>query len=102
MFASYTALIKVVSGKNGKERKVFMAKRGPQPGTPEAQKGGQSVRAKYGGEFFKKIGKKGGDTVKARYGQEFFEKIGKKGGETTKARHGIEFFERIGKKGGRR
>ena len=79
-----------------------MAKRGPRPGTPQAKRGGQTVKEKYGPEFYKKIGKKGGDTVKKKYGVGFFEEIGKKGGETTKARHGVKFFEKIGKKGGRR
>ena len=75
-------------------------KRGPKPGTAEARRGGEAVRAKYGREFFSSIGKKGGDTVRREHGSDFYAKIGKKGGETTKARQGHEFYARIGKKGG--
>jgi general stress protein YciG len=88
---------------SGKERRrEAMAKRGPQPGTPQAKRGGEKVKEKYGAEFYKMIGKKGGDAVKKKYGPNFYEEIGKKGGDTTRERHGVEFFEKIGKKGGRR
>src|SRR5579884_2714894 len=75
-------------------------KRGPTAGTAEARRGGEAVRAKYGKEFFSKIGKKGGDTVRREHGSEFYAEIGRKGGETTKARQGADFYARIGKKGG--
>lgn len=75
-------------------------KRGPTAGTAEARRGGEAVRAKYGRDFFAKIGKKGGDTVRREHGPEFYASIGRKGGETTKARQGTDFYARIGKKGG--
>ena len=75
-------------------------KRGPTAGTAEARRGGEAVRAKYGRDFFAKIGKKGGDTVRREHGPEFYASIGRKGGETTKARQGADFYARIGKKGG--
>ncbi len=51
-------------------------------------------------------GRKGGMTTKARYGDDFYGKIGriggKKGGDTTKRRYGVEFYQKIGRKGGSR
>ncbi len=61
-------------------------KRGPVAGTAEARRGGEAVRAKYGRDFFAKIGKKGGDTVRREHGSEFYAQIGRKGGQSTKAR----------------
>jgi uncharacterized protein len=75
-------------------------KRGPVAGTDEAKRGGEAVRAKYGREFYSRIGKKGGDTVRREHGSEFYSQIGRKGGEMTKARQGTAFYARIGKKGG--
>ena len=75
-------------------------KRGPVAGTEEARRGGQAVRAKYGKEFFSRIGKKGGDTVRREHGSDFYAQIGKKGGDSTKQRQGADFYARIGKKGG--
>ena len=37
------------------------SKRGPEPGSQKAKRGGQAVREKYGAEFYSKIGKKGGE-----------------------------------------
>src|ERR1700730_14143214 len=75
-------------------------KRGPEPGSQKAKRGGQAVRAKYGPEFYSKIGKKGGETVKEKRGPQFYAEIGKKGGESTKRQQGSEFYSKIGKKGG--
>ncbi len=75
-------------------------KRGPIAGTPEARRGGEAVKNKYGSGFYSKIGKKGGETVKREHGPDFYSEIGKKGGESTKARQDTEFYARIGKKGG--
>jgi general stress protein YciG len=58
----------------------------------------------------REAGKKGGETVKEKYGHEFYEEIGhkggeiggEKGGETTKERYGHEFYEEIGRKGGQK
>ena len=47
-------------------------------------------------------GRKGGQTVKARYGSDFYGQIGKKGGSTTKSKYGADFYGQIGKKGGQR
>jgi len=76
-------------------------KRGPVAGTEEARRGGEAVRAKYGRDFYSRIGKKGGDTVSRQHGPDFYANIGRKGGESTKARQGNEFYARIGQKGGR-
>jgi hypothetical protein len=75
-------------------------KRGPVAGTEEARRGGQAVRARYGHDFFARIGKKGGETVRREHGSEFYSEIGKKGGQSTKRRQGTEFYQAIGKKGG--
>ena len=74
-------------------------KRGPVAGTEEARHGGQAVRAKYGPDFFARIGKKGGETMKQR-GPAYFAEIGRKGGESTKRTQGAAHYSRIGKAGG--
>lgn len=76
-------------------------KRGPVPGSPAANRGGQAVRAKYGSQFFARIGKKGGSVVNARYGQAFYQTIGQKGGTSTRDRGGSAFYTAIGRKGGK-
>ncbi len=75
-------------------------RRGPEPGSQKAKHGGQAVRAKYGAEFYAKIGRKGGETVKEKRGPQFYAEIGKKGGESTKRQQGSAFYSKIGKKGG--
>ena len=74
-------------------------KRGPVAGTEVAKHGGQAVKAKYGPEFFARIGKKGGATMKQR-GPDYFAEIGRKGGEATKQKHGSALYARAGKAGG--
>lgn len=64
------------------------------------RKGGETVKERYGPEFYSKIGKKGGETVAERRGREFYAQIGKKGGEALKAKHGREFYAEIGRRGG--
>ena len=76
------------------------ARRGPKAGTPEAQKGGQSVKAKYGNTFYSEIGRKGGTRVRDSRGPEYYATIGRKGGETTKRTKGVEHYARIGRIGG--
>src|ERR1700684_2788405 len=70
------------------------------------QKGGQTVKKKYGPEFYEQIGRKGGLATKQAHGHEFYEQIGKKGGkkggEATRDRYGPNFYERIGQKGGQK
>ncbi len=75
-------------------------KRGPRAGTPQARRGGQAVREKYGSDFYSTIGKKGGETVKSEHGPDFYSEIGRKGGQSTKARQDPDFYARIGRKGG--
>ncbi len=81
---------------------IYGWKRGAQPGTPEARRGGQSVRAKYGVEFYTKLGKMGGEAVKAQRGREYFAEIGRKGGRATKQNRGSEHYAQIGRQGGRK
>ncbi|HEV3155736.1 MAG TPA: hypothetical protein VGZ00_00135 [Candidatus Baltobacteraceae bacterium] len=70
------------------------------------QKGGQTVKKKYGPEFYEMIGRKGGQATKLAHGPAFYKQIGekggKKGGEATRDRYGSEFYEEIGQKGGQR
>src|ERR1700761_5381363 len=70
------------------------------------QKGGETVKKKYGPEFYEQIGRKGGLATKQAHGHEFYEQIGKKGGkkggEATRDRYGPDFYERIGQKGGQK
>ena len=70
------------------------------------QKGGETVKKKYGPEFYEQIGRKGGLATKQAHGHEFYEQIGKKGGkkggEATRDRYGPDFYEKIGQKGGQK
>lgn len=70
------------------------------------QKGGETVKRKYGPEFYETIGRKGGEATKQAHGHEFYEQIGKKGGkkggEATRDRYGPTFYEEIGQKGGQK
>ncbi len=70
------------------------------------QKGGETVKRKYGPEFYETIGRKGGEATKLAHGHEFYEQIGKKGGkkggEATRDRYGPSFYEEIGQKGGQK
>ncbi|MFN3649493.1 MAG: KGG domain-containing protein [Armatimonadota bacterium] len=66
------------------------------------KKGGETVKEKYGKDFYTEIGHKGGAATRKKYGPEFYGEIGKKGGQSTAERHGAEFYEKIGKKGGNR
>jgi general stress protein YciG len=70
------------------------------------QKGGETVKRKYGPEFYETIGRKGGEATKLAHGHEFYEQIGKKGGkkggEATRDRYGPAFYEQIGQKGGQK
>jgi general stress protein YciG len=60
---------------------------------PDEPQGGMSVR---------EAGRRGGESVKAKYGSEFYEAIGRKGGEATKSKYGPSFYEVIGQKGGQK
>ena len=68
------------------------------------RKGGQTVKQRYGSEFYERIGRKGGEATKSSHGHEFYENIGKlggkKGGESTRDRYGPAFYEKIGQIGG--
>jgi general stress protein YciG len=70
------------------------------------QKGGETVKKKYGPEFYEQIGRKGGQATKQAHGHAFYEQIGKKGGkkggEATRDRYGPNFYEQIGQKGGQK
>lgn len=83
---------------------------GPRPGSDgarrisEAHKGSKSHDQRGGfaanPELAREAGRKGGETVRTRYGADFYQEIGKKGGETVRRERGPEFFAEIGRKGG--
>ena len=83
---------------------------GPKPGSEgarrisEAHKGSKSHDQRGGfaanPELAREAGRKGGETVRTRYGADFYQEIGKKGGETVRRERGPEFFAEIGRKGG--
>ncbi|MBI2941615.1 MAG: helix-turn-helix domain-containing protein [Chloroflexi bacterium] len=62
--------------------------------------GGNLVKAKYGNEFYRKIGQKGGMTVAEERGVEFYAAIGRKGGAAVRDARGADFYSEIGRKGG--
>jgi general stress protein YciG len=86
----------------------------------KTHKSGNTVRRKYGEDYYRQIGKKGGIILKEKrgndyyrmiaqkggqanvnkYGSDHFSELGKKGGNTTKSRQGPDFYSRIGKLGG--
>jgi uncharacterized protein len=70
------------------------------------KKGGDTIKKKYGREFYETIGRKGGQATKKAHGHAFYEEIGKmggrKGGEATLSRYGKDFYEKIGHKGGQK
>jgi general stress protein YciG len=67
--------------------------------SPKAAKASKPVGAEMS---VREAGKKGGDTVRDRYGSQFYEEIGRKGGQATRERHGADFYEQIGHKGGQK
>ncbi|MHB8375038.1 MAG: KGG domain-containing protein [Vulcanimicrobiaceae bacterium] len=66
------------------------------------KKGGDTVRDRYGSEFYEEIGRKGGQATRDRHGSEFYESIGQKGGRVVKEKYGSGFYEEIGHKGGQK
>jgi general stress protein YciG len=50
----------------------------------------------------REAGRKGGQTVKAKHGPDFFKESGQMGGKATAAAHGHEFYQEIGRKGGQK
>jgi uncharacterized protein len=66
------------------------------------KKGGDTVRKRYGSEFYKKIGRKGGKATREKHGAQFYEAIGQKGGRVVKDKYGAGFYEEIGHKGGQK
>lgn len=83
---------------------------GPRPGSDgarrisEAHKGSKTHDQRGGfaanPELAREAGRKGGETVRTRYGADFYQEIGKKGGDTVRRERGSEFFAEIGRKGG--
>ena len=66
------------------------------------KKGGNTVRDRYGSDFYESIGRKGGQATRQRHGVEFYESIGQKGGRVVKEKYGADFYEEIGHKGGQK
>ena len=83
---------------------------GPRPGSDGARRiseahSGSKTHDQKGGfaanpELAREAGRKGGETVRARYGADFYQEIGKKGGDTVRRERGSAFFAEIGRKGG--
>lgn len=83
---------------------------GPKPGSEgarrisEAHKGSKDHDQRGGfaanPELARAAGRKGGETVRSRYGADFYQEIGRKGGETVRRERGASFFAEIGRKGG--
>ncbi len=59
---------------------------GPTPGTPQAKRGGEAVKAKYRSAYYAEIGKKGGTVASERHGSEHYSRIGTKGNKAGKQR----------------
>src|SRR6516164_4784225 len=76
--------------------------------TPEAplsaaagrRRGGNTIRAKYGEDYYRRIGQKGGEVLKERRGSEYYRKIARKGGNANVNKYGSNHFSEMGKKGG--
>lgn len=47
-------------------------------------RGGQTVKALRGPDFYSQIGRRGGESTKKKYGSEFYAEIGRKGGASTR------------------
>lgn len=85
------------------DAQVTPSEEAPEMTVAEAgRKGGQTVKERYGSDFYGEIGRKGGSTTKKKYGAQHYSDIGRRGGQTTAERHGQEFYENIGRKGGQR
>lgn len=52
------------------------------------------------GEAARAVSKRTAQTIRERYGADFYQRIGSHGGTTTLARHGIEHYYEIGNRGG--
>jgi general stress protein YciG len=69
--------------------------------TSEAgHKRGNTVRNKYGEDYFQRIGRKGGTVLKERRGSEYYRTIAQKGGRANVSKYGSDHFSEMGKKGG--
>jgi len=66
-------------------KKIGLAHRGPHA---HDNKGGFAADPTLARE----AGKKGGDTIKKKYGMEFYRKIGVKGGNKVKTERGSSFY----------
>lgn len=75
---------------------------GPKPGTEAARRGGLAAAAKYGPDYYRRIGSAGGKAVREKRGSDLYVAIGKKGGDATKRNKGLEHYTRIGHIGGSR
>jgi len=56
-------------------------------------KSSDTIKEKFGNDFYKEIGKKGGEATKAN-GTDF-EALGKAGGDRTLQKYGREYFSEI-------
>src|SRR6266568_4447395 len=81
----------------GEEELISTAKVGEGGGV---SKRGNTVRDKYGDDYFRRIGKKGGNALKDKRGSEYYRSIAQKGGRANVVKYGPGHFSERGKKGG--
>lgn len=62
------------------------------------RKGGETVKAKYGHDFYAEIGRQGGEARKAQLGADGYAELGRRGGETVSQDR--EHMSEIGRRGG--
>src|SRR5713226_9742169 len=72
----------------------------PLPVAAGRRRGGRTIRAKYGEDYYQRIGQKGGEVLKERRGSEYYRTIAQKGGNANVSKYGSNHFSEMGKKGG--
>jgi general stress protein YciG len=72
----------------------------PTPQPEEGSKRGRTIRARYGEDYFHRIGTKGGNTLKEKRGSEYYRTIAEKGGKANMNKYGSSHFSEMGKRGG--
>lgn len=77
---------------------------GPDKGDPRAidagRKGGQTLKAKHGADYFKTLGRSGGRATSEKYGAGHFIENGARGGAAVRDAKGEGYYAAIGRIGG--